>query len=169
MTYARTTQTGIETGTFRDLWPNTSPPTDKASFAASKGYSSVVSTRPFVAPLQVLEPCAVYEEAGTFYSVRVVAASMDAIRLAVDDVVQARLDAFAKTRLYASVLSATSYAGSKNPQRAMEGAYLLDVRDLTWDVCYAALNAIVSGQRPMPASLEAFATELPVLAWPDAV
>jgi hypothetical protein len=79
--------------------------------------------------------------------------------------VQARLDAFARTRGYDSMLSACTYATSMNPRFATEGQYCVEARDATWAKCYEVLHAVQSGQRPMP-TWEELEAELPPLEWP---
>ena len=80
--------------------------------------------------------------------------------------VQARLDAFAKTRNYDNIFTAATYATSKNPQFAAEGQYAVEARDETWARCYQILNEVMTGQRPEP-TLEEIMAELPALAWPE--
>jgi hypothetical protein len=79
--------------------------------------------------------------------------------------VQARLDAFARTRGYDDILSACTYATSANPKFAAEGQYCVQARDATWAKCYEVLNAVQSGQRPVP-TWEELEAELPPLEWP---
>jgi hypothetical protein len=81
------------------------------------------------------------------------------------DAVQARLDAFARTRNYDSILSACTYATSMNPKFAAEGQYCVEARDATWVKCYEVFHAVQSGQRPIP-SWEELEAELPPLEWP---
>jgi hypothetical protein len=78
--------------------------------------------------------------------------------------VQARLDAFARTRGYDGILSACTYAISTNAQFAAEGQYCVQARDATWAKCYEILNAVQSGQRPVP-TWEELEAELPTLQW----
>jgi hypothetical protein len=79
--------------------------------------------------------------------------------------IQARLDAFARTRNYDGILSACTYVTSTNPKFAAEGQYCVQVRDATWAKCYEVLNEVQSGQRPMP-SWKELEAELPALEWP---
>jgi len=79
--------------------------------------------------------------------------------------VQARLDAFARTRGYDGILSACSYAASTNQKFSAEGRYCVQARDATWAKCYEVLQAVQSGQRPVPTWAQ-FEAELPPLAWP---
>jgi hypothetical protein len=78
--------------------------------------------------------------------------------------VQARLDAFARTRGYDGILSACTYAVSTNPKFAAEGQYCVQVRDATWAKCYEILNAVQAGERPVP-TWEEVEAELPALEW----
>lgn len=79
--------------------------------------------------------------------------------------IQARLDTFAKTRLYYDILSACTYSNSTNAKFKGEADYCIVVRDETWATCYQILDEVNAGTRPAPtwAELEA---ELPVLEWP---
>jgi hypothetical protein len=79
--------------------------------------------------------------------------------------VQARLDAFARTRGYDGILSACTYATSTNPKFAAEGQYCVQARDATWAKCYEVMNAVQSGERPVP-TWEELEAELPPLEWP---
>lgn len=79
--------------------------------------------------------------------------------------IQARLDAFARTRGYDGILSAATYATSTVPKFKAEGQYAVEARDATWTKCYEILNAVQAGQRPVP-TLEELLAELPVLEWP---
>lgn len=83
-----------------------------------------------------------------------------------DAAVQQRLDDFAKTHNYASILSAATYATSAVPKFAAEGQYAVEARDATWAKCYEVLAAVESGSRPMP-TLDELLAELPVLTWPN--
>lgn len=79
--------------------------------------------------------------------------------------VQARLDDFAKTRGYDSILSACTYATSTVPKFAAEGQAAVNLRDATWAKCYKVMAEIQAGTRLMP-TLSELMLELPVLAWP---
>lgn len=81
------------------------------------------------------------------------------------DVVQARLDNFAKTRGYDSILSCATYAGSTVPKFAAEGQYAVDIRDITWATCWSVLADVQAGARVQPTPDELLAL-LPVPAWP---
>jgi hypothetical protein len=80
-------------------------------------------------------------------------------------VVQGYLDAGAQARNYDSVLSATTYAASMNPRFAAEGQATVAWRDAVWVACYAIMQAVLAGQRPVPTPA-ALISELPVIEWP---
>jgi len=82
---------------------------------------------------------------------------------------QARLDAFARSRNYDSILSACTYANSTNPTFAAEGAYCVQLRDQTWAKLYEMLAEVQAGTRAIPTSFDDIAPELPVssAAWPE--
>lgn len=79
--------------------------------------------------------------------------------------IQARLDAFAQTRNYDSIMSAATYAASTVPKFHAEGQYAVQARDLTWAKGYEIMDAVMAGSRPMPGPDEVLA-ELPELRWP---
>jgi len=81
------------------------------------------------------------------------------------DAIQARLDAFARTRGYDGILSACTYVTSTVMKFAAEGQYCVEARDTTWATAYSILADVESGERPMPTIEDVFA-ELPVLEWP---
>ncbi|MNL02941.1 hypothetical protein D3C87_1234620 [compost metagenome] len=81
---------------------------------------------------------------------------------------QLRMDTFARTRFYDSMLSACSYATSTVPRLKAEGQYCVDARDATWETLYGILGEVIAGTRPVPRSLADIEDELPVLAWPAA-
>lgn len=79
--------------------------------------------------------------------------------------VQARLDAFAKTRYYDDIGSAASYAGDDIPRFNSDGMYCKKKRSETWAVCYQVLGEVEAGKRPIPTQAELDAL-LPPLQWP---
>ena len=87
-----------------------------------------------------------------------------AMQKAFTDAIQARLDAFAQSRGYDSIMSACSYFGSANPRFKAEADAAIRLRDETWAACYAILEAVLAGDRPAP-TLEALFAELPPLEW----
>jgi len=80
--------------------------------------------------------------------------------------VQKRLDDFAGTRNYSSILSACTYANSTNPTFQAEGLYCVGARDATWAKCYEILAEVEAGTRPTPTGYLDIEPELPVLVWP---
>ena len=82
------------------------------------------------------------------------------------DATQQRLDDFARTRNYDSMLSLCTYATSSNVKFQAEGLYGVDLRDATWAKCYHILTEVQLQLRPMPTGYADIEAELPVLAWP---
>lgn len=80
--------------------------------------------------------------------------------------VQLRLDTFAQSRNYDSILSASTYATSAIPKFAQEGQSAVNARDATWATLYTVLGEVQSGKRPMPGGYTDIESELPVLNWP---
>jgi hypothetical protein len=80
---------------------------------------------------------------------------------------QRRLDAFAQTRNYDSILSACTYASSTLTKFADEGQYCVQARDETWAALYEILADVQAGTRPVPTSFAEIEEELPTLAWPE--
>lgn len=83
--------------------------------------------------------------------------------------VQRRLDAFAQTKGYSSILSAASYASSKIEIYKTEGSYCVDVRDETWSKFYEIMQEIENGERSPIENFSEIESELPILAWPENV
>jgi hypothetical protein len=90
------------------------------------------------------------------------AALIDSITTATQD----RLDNFAATRDYDSIISATTYATSPTPKFAQEGQYCVQQRDATWVVLATILANVQAGLRPIPKGYAEIEPELPVLVWP---
>lgn len=88
------------------------------------------------------------------------------IQAMLTNAIQERLDAFAQTRGYDNIMSACTYATSAMPQFRAEGERAVALRDNTWAVCYAILEAVLAGKRAVPTLEELFA-ELPALEWED--
>lgn len=81
--------------------------------------------------------------------------------------VQQRLDDFAKTRNYDSILSAATYATSSIARFRLEGQYAVDARDNTWATLYSIMEQALAGQIAMPTSYEQIDSLLPELVWPS--
>lgn len=79
--------------------------------------------------------------------------------------IQARLDAFARTRNYDSILSACTYATSTIQKFRDEGQHCVNLRDATWAAAYIILAQVQAGTRPMPTGIADIAADLPVLEW----
>lgn len=80
---------------------------------------------------------------------------------------QTRLDDFARTRNYDSILSASTYATSPTAKFQQEGQYAVQARDATWAALYSILADVLAGTRPMPTGYEEIEPELPALVWPE--
>lgn len=98
-------------------------------------------------------------------------ASLDARNKAVMDSVilatQSRLDAFARTRGYDDIKSASDYAGCSVTKFSTEGTYCRDARAETWAKLYEMLAEVEAGTRPVPAGFQDVQVELPPLVWPQ--
>jgi hypothetical protein len=81
---------------------------------------------------------------------------------------QERLDSFARTRNYDSILSACTYASDPIERFAIEGQYCVDARGQTWAKLYEILAEVEAGLRPMPNGYADIEPDLPPLVWPDA-
>lgn len=80
--------------------------------------------------------------------------------------IQQRLDDFARTRNYDSILSACTYATSTVPKFKAEGQACVNLRDATWAAAYTILADVQAGDRPMPASIADIEADLPAAVWP---
>ena len=89
-----------------------------------------------------------------------------ALKSNIESRTQQRLDDFARTRNYASMMSLCTYATSTNPLFSVEGQYGVEARDATWAKLYEILAEVESGIRPVPASYDDIEPELPALEWP---
>ncbi|MDP1938074.1 MAG: hypothetical protein Q8K91_12785 [Hylemonella sp.] len=81
--------------------------------------------------------------------------------------IQQRLDDFARTRNYDSILSACTYATSTVAKFKTEGQACVNLRDATWAAAYQILADVQAGDRPMPASIADIEADLPALEWPQ--
>lgn len=80
---------------------------------------------------------------------------------------QARLDAFARTRGYDDIKSASDYANCSVQKFSVEGIYCRDARAETWNKLYQILAEVQAGTRPMPSEYADISAELPALQWPN--
>lgn len=99
-------------------------------------------------------------------SAQEIAARQEAIRVAMTDRVQGRLDDFARTRGYDNIVSACSYATSTHVKYGPEGRYCVTAREDTWDVMFSIEAQVQAGLRPIPMTYEEIEAELPALEWP---
>jgi hypothetical protein len=81
--------------------------------------------------------------------------------------VQKRLDEFAQTRNYDSILSACTYSTSNVVKFKTEGQFAVDARDSSWAILYQILADIQDGKRPMISSFADIELEFPTLTWPE--
>ncbi|MCL4555754.1 MAG: hypothetical protein M1572_02545 [Gammaproteobacteria bacterium] len=88
------------------------------------------------------------------------------IKKEITDATSERLNSFAQTRNYDSILSACTYATSSVLQFAKEGQYCVNMRDATWGKLYQIMQEVEAGTRVMPAEYGDIEAELPVLGWP---
>lgn len=92
--------------------------------------------------------------------------SQDELIAAFTAQIQARLDAWARTRNYDGILSACTYATSSVPKFAAEGQAAVDLRDQTWAAAYIVLDDVLANRRGMPTSIADIEDDLPALEWP---
>jgi hypothetical protein len=78
-----------------------------------------------------------------------------------------RLDTFAQTRNYESILSAVTYEDDPNPKFAQEAADAKALRSSTWTAAYTILAQVQAGQRLIPNSVSEIESELPALVWSE--
>ena len=76
------------------------------------------------------------------------------------------MNTFAMTRGYDTMASAATYYDDEDSIFNAEGTYAKRMRSQIYRVSYAILNAVLSGQRPMP-TIEEVMAELPKLEWPE--
>jgi len=89
----------------------------------------------------------------------------ETVMKSVVDATQERLDAFAQTRTYDSILSACTYANSSVPRLKKEGQTCVTLRDLTWEALYTHMNAVQRGEKQMPSGFSDIESILPILDW----
>jgi hypothetical protein len=79
--------------------------------------------------------------------------------------VQHRLDSFANSRGYDSILSACTYATSTNPKFSIEGQRCVDLRDATWTTMYEIDANVANGTISQPTNIGEIIAMLPPLTW----
>lgn len=115
-----------------------------------------------VATLQVVTPIA---PIATEIPYTVVPRPAEQIVFNLTNVVQAFLDATARTRNYDGILSLCSYAASTHPKFGPDGLAGVAWRDAVWASCYSILADVQAGHRAVPTADELLA-ELPAMVWP---
>ena len=88
-----------------------------------------------------------------------------ALQAEISDAILKKMDEFAATRNYGSMLSAASYANSTVPKFKQEADYIIGWRDQVWTLAYQILAEAQAGTRPVPTVQEVL-DELPVPQWP---
>jgi hypothetical protein len=88
------------------------------------------------------------------------------LKAQVAEAVQRHLDAAVAERNYSSAAAAVSYVGDPNPHWDAEARAVLAWRSAVWTACFAALDAVMTGERP-PLTPEEMIAELPPLVWPE--
>lgn len=95
----------------------------------------------------------------------IIVAAPTQLQLSFTRTIQQRLDDFAKTRNYDSILSACTYATSLMTKSKVEGKTCVNLRDATWAAAYDILAQVEAGTRPMPESIADIEADLPALVW----
>lgn len=80
---------------------------------------------------------------------------------------QDKLDAWAKEKDYDGILSVASYATSTLSNFQTEGQRAVEMRDLCWGALYQYLSEVMTGQSPVPTTVEQIKARLPELSWAD--
>ncbi|MDP3124615.1 MAG: hypothetical protein Q8M84_03180 [Thiobacillus sp.] len=117
---------------------------------------------PLVTTLQVVTPIAAD---ATEIPYTVAPRPAEQIVFNLTNVVQAYLDATARTRNYDGILSLCSYAASAHLKFGAEGLAGVAWRDAVWASCYSILAEVQTGIRTVPTADELMA-ELPAMVWP---
>lgn len=91
----------------------------------------------------------------------------EALKQAIIDATQARLDKAATDHGYDSILSLCTYATSAVPRFQTEGQYGVQLRDETWAALVTIYADVEAGTRPIP-TWEQVEAELPTIEWPSA-
>jgi len=90
---------------------------------------------------------------------------MAGVKQSLISAVQQHMDTVAGERNYDHLISASTYATSKNPKFSAEGQAVVEWRDEVWVTCYTILADVEAGLRPVPTEAELLA-ELPAMVWP---
>jgi hypothetical protein len=92
-------------------------------------------------------------------------ANLRNLEKAVVTLVQSRLDSFANSRGYDSIVSACTYATDPIERFRFEGQRCVELRGATWAKLYEMLDEITAGTRPIPDGPNDLLPELPTLVW----
>jgi hypothetical protein len=79
--------------------------------------------------------------------------------------VQNRLDTFAQSRNYDSIMAACTYATSTNTVFQAEGQRCVELRDAMWVAILSIFDAVSNNTRAIPAGIHEIESELPTLSW----
>jgi hypothetical protein len=85
----------------------------------------------------------------------------------ISNAVQRRLDEFARSHYYDSILSACTYATSSVPRFKADGQCAVNLRDATWSALYQLMADVRSGAKPMPSTFAEVEAVLPALSWQE--
>lgn len=91
---------------------------------------------------------------------------IEGIKNSVIQMEQQLQDAFARTRGYDDIKSATGYTGCDVPKFDAEGIYCKNIRAHRWAALYTVMDQVIAGTRPMPNSHAEIESELPAMVWP---
>jgi hypothetical protein len=78
-----------------------------------------------------------------------------------------RLDNFADTKGYDTIMTAAHRVNSHWPRLKAEGDYCNEKMDETWNTLYAIFDDVKAGDRLIPDDFESIESELPLLEWPE--
>ena len=81
------------------------------------------------------------------------------------ELVQVKLDNFAKERNYDSIVSAASYIGSQNPTFKADAERAVLMRDQAWAALYGYMAKVTSGQVPVPKTADDILVDVPAFTW----
>ena len=96
--------------------------------------------------------------------------TLDEVIQKYDDLIDTRLESFAREYYSKGYANAVTYKDSSVPAWKLEAEYLIRLRDETWMAAYAFLNEalplVMAGERAVPVWGEILA-HLPVPTWPE--
>lgn len=91
--------------------------------------------------------------------------TLDKIIELVDNYVESKLDAFAKTRGYTSAERCAGYKDSTIPKFSTEAATMIAIRDQVWVKMPEYLTKVITGAKPLPRTTADIDAELPEFVW----